>query len=311
MLGVDFVTNTKVGRDVTIDELFDRGFDAVYLGTGPGVDRELRIPGASDLQGVVTVTEFLMRANASSAKLLAESGVHTSPGANGIAARPPGPRVVVIGGGDPAMDCVRAALRLGASAVTLVFSGRSTDLHARAEEGEDARAEGVAFRFESEPVAFLGDRAGRLAAVRCRRLEYGEPSRGGRRRAFAVQGSEFEIPATLGVIAIGYDADPLVRDAAALLPDGHAGAVRAGGDSGRTSRPGLFAGGDVVYGEGLVVTAMAAGRRVAAAIDGYLRSLDSLPPAPLLDTVNGHARRRRFGLRGRTGVDTARSSNEP
>lgn len=298
MLGVDFITNVKVGREITVDELFDRGFDAVYLGTGAGVDRELRIPGASELQGVMLVSEFLVRANASALKLLAEPGVHTAPGERSLTQRPAGPVVVVIGGGDPAMDCVRAALRLGASAVTLLFSGKAEALHARAEEEEDARAEGVVFRFESEPIEFVGDRAGRLAAIRCRRVEQGEPGKRGKRRTFAVHGSEFEIPATMAVIAVGYEADPLVKEhVEGLATNGH-GFLHADGETGHTGRPGVFAGGDVVHGEGLVVTAMAAGRRVAAGIDSYLRLLDEMQAPPALTAPAAPPRTRRgFGRR--------------
>jgi len=277
MLGVDFVTNVKIGRDLSVDELLDEGYDAVYLGTGAGVDKELRIPGAGRFEGVLTATDFLIRANASAAKLLTAPGDHQAPGSNAVAQRRDGPRVVVIGGGDSALDSVRAALRLGASSVTLVFSGSAEEIHGRAAEEEDARAEGVVFRLQSEPVEFIGDAAGRIRAVRFRRLERGETERNGRTRWFAVPDSEFEVPADMAVVAVGYDPDPLVKQETEGLRDGAGGYLHADGVTGHTTRRGVFAGGDVVHGAGLVVTAMAAGKRAAAGIDEYLRSLPAGP----------------------------------
>ncbi len=295
MLGVDFINNVKVGRDLTVDELLDQGFDAVYLGTGAGIDRELRIPGAGDFEGVFTVTDFLLRANASVGRLLAAPGEgHSAPNAGG-AVQPGGPRVVVIGGGDAAMDAVRAALRLGASAVTLLFSGMASEIHARAAEEEDARAEGVVFRCESEPVEFFGDSAGKLATIRARRVEQATSRAGSRTRAFGVVGSEFELPATMAVIALGYEPDPLVQEWTHGLSEDARGYLHADRLSGRTGRPGVFAGGDVVHGAGLVVTAMAAGRRAAAGIDRYLQALSEAPPAPpeLSAVASGTRRSRR------------------
>jgi len=272
MLGADFVSGVRVGRDVSVDELLVEGFDAVYLATGAGVDRELRIPGASEYEGVSTATEFLLRANAAAGKLLAAGGAGSA--ATALARREEAPAVVVIGGTDAALDSVRTALRMGASSVTLACSGTREELAARAEEETDARAEGVVFRFETEPVAFTGDAAGHLTGVRLRRLERGESDAGGRRRAFAVLGSDYEIPARLAVIAIGYEPDPLLREATEGLGVNGKGFLRTESSDGHTGRRGVFAGGDVVHGEGLVVTAMAAGRRAAAAIDAYLRELE-------------------------------------
>lgn len=273
MIGVDFISNVKVGRDLTVDELLDQGFDAVYLGTGAGIDRELRIPGAGDFDGIMTVTDFLVRANASAGKLLAAPGDGQTAPDGSLLHRPDGPRVVVIGGGHAAMDAVRAALRLGASAVTLLFSGTADEIHARAEEEDDARAEGVVFRCQSEPVEFIGDESRILGAVRARRVEQTTTSRRGRTRTFAVAGSEFELPASVAVIALGYEPDPLVQEWTHGLSEGVQGYLHVDNTSGRTGRPGVFAGGDVVHGAGLVVTAMAAGKRAAAGIDRYLRSL--------------------------------------
>lgn len=271
MLGVDFVTGVRVGRDLSVDELQDEGFDAVYLATGAGVDRELRIPGAAEFEGVSTATEFLLRANAASGRLLA-SGDETH--GTALARRERAPAVVVIGGTDAALDSVRTALRMGAGSVTLAYSGTREELDARAEGEADARAEGVVFRFETEPVAFTGDSEGRLSGVRLRRIERSEPDASGRRRTFAVPDSEYEIPARLAVIAVGYEPDPLLREATAGLSANGNGFLKLESTEGHTGRRGVFAGSDVVHGEGLVVTAMAAGRRAAAAIDAYLRGLD-------------------------------------
>jgi glutamate synthase (NADPH/NADH) small chain len=278
MLGVDFITNVKVGRDLSVDDLLTEGYDAVYLATGAGVDRELRIPGATEYSSVMTATEFLRRANAGAGRLLSEAGVSPAGPSTALMYRPEGPRVVVIGGGDAAMDSVRAALRMGAAAVSLAFHGSRHDMTGRAEEVEDARAEGVSFRFQLEPVAFVGDPAGRLAAVRFRRLEQAEAERDGRRRSFALPDSEFELPATIAVMAVGYEPDPLLREATDGLGAGANGFLRIESDGGHTTRRGVFAGGDVVHGEGLVVTAMAAGRRAAAAIDAYLSELALAAP---------------------------------
>ncbi|HLZ70804.1 MAG TPA: FAD-dependent oxidoreductase [Dehalococcoidia bacterium] len=303
MLGADFVSGVRVGRDVSVDELLDEGFDAVYLATGAGVDRELRIPGAAEYEGVSTATEFLLRANAASGRLLA-SGNGAAPMA--LVRQEEAPAVVVIGGTDAAMDSVRTALRMGASSVTLACSGTREELAARAEEETDARAEGVLFRFETEPVAFTGDAEGRLTGVRLRRLERGEVDDGGRLRRFAVPGSDFEIPARLAVIAIGYEPDPLLREATEGLNTNGNGYLHTESADGHTSRRGVFAGGDVVHGEGLVVTAMTAGRRAAAAIDAYLRELELQPSAPSsLPPVAGSAPRNRWFRRARSNGGSA------
>jgi glutamate synthase (NADPH/NADH) small chain len=169
---------------------------------------------------------------------------------------------------------------------------------ARDEEEKDARAEGVVFRFRTEPVAFIGDAIGRLVGVRFRRLEE-EITTGasGRRRVFAVPDSEFEVPASVAVIAVGYDADPLLREATEGLTDSAEGFLHTADDGGHQGRRGIFAGGDVVHGEGLVVTAMAAGRRAAKAIDAYLRGLDHLAPEPVALPEGAATRRGRWTLR--------------
>ena len=283
--GVEFICDTRIGRDQTVDELFAAGFGAVYLGTGAGIDEPLNIPGERELIGVVSATDFLVRANASAGRLLPDPNTPRG-GARSIAHRN-GPRVVVIGGSDAAMDCVRAALRLGAAEVTLVYESEHADLESRAEEIEHAREEGIRFRFGAVAVAFEGDERGRLAGVRCERVAWSGRRHDLRRRPPRVRDSAFVIGCDLAVVAHGYVPDPLLRDSTPGLAtdDDHHLVVDAA--TGRTSRPGVFAGGDSVHRDRLVVTAIAAGKRAAAAIDAYLRTIPpdappvaALPPAP-------------------------------
>jgi glutamate synthase (NADPH/NADH) small chain len=185
-----------------------------------------------------------------------------------------GPRVVVLGGSDAAMDAMRAALRLGAASVTCLFEGTAEELHGRREEHEHAREEGVTFRYRVRAVAFEGDARGRVTGVRCRRLGWDEAERRGPQRAFGMGEGEFVVPADLVIVALGYVPDPLLTDPRTGLQTGPDGRLLVDPQTGHTSRPGVFAGGDGVHGPDLVVTAIAAGRRTAAAIDAYLRSLD-------------------------------------
>ena len=322
LLGVDFVCDTRVGRDVTVDELL-RDHDAVYLGTGAGVDAPLNLPGERELRGIVSATDFLVRANASAKKLLPAPSPNPSPasgstdlispsphrkggrgeGVDNTTVGPPaqGPQVVVIGGSDAAMDALRAALRLGASSVTCVFAGGADQLHGRREEHQHAREEGVTFRFGAAPVEFVGDGSGRVTGVRCRRLGWSEEERQGRGRAFGMAGAEFTLPADLVVVAVGYIPDSLPADATPGLDTNEEARLHVDPKTGRTSRSGVFAGGDGVHGPDLVVTAMAAGRRTAAAIDAYLRGLDAgsnHAPAGLLHAPaqDGQGEKKRRGL---------------
>lgn len=259
-LGVEFVCNTRVGRDVSFQELRE-DYDAVFLGTGAGIGGELGIDG-ENLPGVFPATEFLVRANLPPDKLPA--GLR--------APLPPARRVVVIGAGDTAMDCVRTARRLDAEEVTCLYRRTEAEMRGREEERRYAREEGVQFRYLTAPVRFLADAHGRLRAVRCQCMELGEPDATGRRRPLPVPGSEFELACDMAVIAIGYGADPMWQDLDGLQTD-RAGLVVVDPETGRTSLRGVFAGGDNVHGPDLVVTAIAAGRRAALAMDRYLRGL--------------------------------------
>ncbi|MEZ4492363.1 MAG: NADPH-dependent glutamate synthase [Dehalococcoidia bacterium] len=260
-LGVEFRCNTYVGRDITIDEMLDGEFDAVFLGTGAGVGNVMEIEGES-LQGVHAATDFLVRGNLPPEELPEHL-------------REPLPKpvnVVVIGGGDTSMDCVRTAVRLGAENVTCVYRRTEAEMLGRAEERKNAREEGVRFEMLTNPTRIIGDETGRVTGVECRKMELGEPDESGRRRPIPIKGSEFIIPADTVAIAIGYGADPLVPTTTSGLRASGKALIEID-KSGRTSRRGVFAGGDNVNGADLVVTALADGRRAAEAIIEYLESL--------------------------------------
>jgi glutamate synthase (NADPH) small chain len=262
-LGVEFIMNTWIGKDITIDELMDKhGFHAVFIGTGAPVGGRLAIPG-EDLRGIYQATEFLVRGNLQPDQLPVDM-------------REPmkmGRRVVVIGGGDTSMDCVRTAVRLGAQEVTCVYRRTENEMTGRIEERLHAREEGVQFLFLTIPLRFLGDEDGNVKAVQCQRMQLGEPDESGRRRPVPVPGSEFLIECETVAIAIGYNADPLIPKKTVGLDTDRWSLIKIDRETGQTSRKGVFAGGDNVNGADLVVTALADGRRAAVAIDKYLRSL--------------------------------------
>lgn len=260
-LGVEFICNTYVGKDITLDDMLTNQYDAVFLGTGAGVGNQMEIEGET-LSGVYSATEFLVRGNLE-AEALPEQY------------REPLPKltdVVVIGGGDTSMDCVRTAVRLGAERVSCVYRRTEAEMLGRGEERKNAREEGVVFEMLTLPTRIIGNDEGRVVAVECQRMELGEPDESGRRRPIPVQGSEFTIPADAVAIAIGYGADPVVPQTTAGLKADRKALIQVDSD-GRTSRPGVFAGGDNVNGADLVVTALADGRRAAAAIAEYFATV--------------------------------------
>ncbi|MFN0093416.1 MAG: NADPH-dependent glutamate synthase [Dehalococcoidia bacterium] len=260
-LGVSFVCNTYVGRDITVDEMFAQGTDAVFLGTGAGVGNVMEIEG-EHLKGVHKATDFLVRGNLIGEALPAEL-------------REPLPKltnVVVIGGGDTAMDCVRTAVRLGAEQVTCVYRRTEAEMLGRGEERKNAREEGVVFAMLTLPTRIIGNEAGEVVSVELQKMELGAPDASGRRAPKAIKGSEYIVPADCVAIAIGYGADPIVPKTTSGLKADRKSLVQVDND-GRTSRPGVFAGGDNVNGADLVVTALADGRRAAEGINEYIRSL--------------------------------------
>ena len=259
--GVTFVLNCKIGWERTIDDLLAEGFAAVFIGTGTLVDAPMEAPG-EDLPGVYKATEFLMRANVE-LELLPEM----------LRGRPAiGSKLVVIGGGDTASDCLRTALRMGADEVTCLYRRTEKEMPGGRHDRELAREEGARYEFLTQPVRFIADADGRLAEVECIRMVLGEPDAKGRRKPVPVEGSNFIVKADTAILALGYWPDETIGKTTPGLVTHKWGLIQAG-PTGATSRPGVFAGGDAVHGPETVVTAMMAGRRAAAAIDEYLKSL--------------------------------------
>lgn len=257
-LGVKIETNVVIGRTLTIDDLFDReGFQAVFVGSGAGLPKFMGIPG-ENLNGVFSANEFLTRSNLMKA-FDPESDTPIFIGKS----------VAVVGGGNVAMDAARTALRLG-SKVTIVYRRTEAELPARAEEVHHAREEGIDFRMLTNPVEILGDEKGWVRALRCIRMELGEPDASGRRSPIPVEGSEFEVEADVVIMALGTSPNPLIARTTAGLDVERHGCIVAD-ESGATSRPGVFAGGDAVTGAATVILAMGAGRRAARAINDYLK----------------------------------------
>jgi len=255
-LGIEFVCNTYVGKDVSIDQLFERGYHAVFLGHGASLGNRLEAPG-SDLPGVMIATEFLVRGNLRPEQL-------PEPMRQPLEA---GERVLVIGGGDTAMDCVRTAVRLGAKEVACCYRRTEAEQAGRVEERVHAREEGVRFEYLAAPLRFEAGEDGRIARVHFGRMELGEPDESGRRRPVPT-GEEFAVEADTVVIAIGYKSDEELAEEGGV--EHNRDLVVAQPPAFETSRAGVFAGGDCVNGADLVVTALADGRRAAEAMHTYL-----------------------------------------
>jgi len=260
-LGVEVCPNVLVGRTVKIEELFEQGYEAVFVGTGAGLPYFLEIPG-EDLNGVYSANEFLTRVNLMKAYRFPEFVTPVKIGR----------RVAVIGGGNVAMDSARVALRLGAEKVMIIYRRSRQEMPARREEVEHAEEEGVEFHLLTTPLEFKGDEKGNLIAARCQRMKLGEPDASGRRRPIPVEGSEFEVQLDTAVVAIGQGANPLLARQTPDLEVSKRGHIVTRDESGQTSIPGVFAGGDIVTGAATVIAAMGAGKRAARAIDEYLRS---------------------------------------
>ena len=259
-LGVRIETDVIVGHTVTVDSLLDEeGYSAVFIGSGAGLPRFMGIPG-ENLNGVVSANEFLTRANL----MKAYDDTYDTPIYVGR-------RVVVVGGGNVAMDAVRTAARLGAEA-HIVYRRSEAELPARAEEVHHAKQEGIEFRMLTNPVEVLGDEKGCVRGLRCVRMELGEPDASGRRSPVAVEGSEFEIGCDVVIMALGTSPNPLIASTTRGLETNRRGCLVADEVHGQTSREGIFAGGDAVTGAATVILAMGAGRRAARAIDEYVRA---------------------------------------
>ncbi len=258
-LGVEFVYDTRIGDSLTVDDLFQRGFEAAFLGVGAGVPADPQIPG-SDLAGVYDATPFLISANV-------DEGLRPD-----HLAKPPevGARVAVIGGGDTAIDCVRTAVRLGAEQVVCVYRRREAEMPGNERDRALARDEGVQFEWLTQPTRFLADDQGRLTAIRCKRMRLGDPDESGRRRPVPIEGSDFTMPIDTVILALGYWPDPRIGETIPGLETHDQGLIQVDPATGATSRPGVFAGGDAVVGPDLVATAVAQGRRAAEAMHRYL-----------------------------------------
>ena len=263
-IGVEFETNVVVGKSVTIDDLMhDEGYDAVFVATGAGLPRFLGIPG-EHLNGLYSANEFLTRVNLMRAyrALEYDEPVYDCHGRN----------VMVVGGGNTAMDAVRTARRLGARTATLVYRRSEKEMPARAEEVKHAREEGIDFRMLTDPVAFLGDEKGWLKYARCMQMELGPPDASGRCSPVPIKGSEFELPVDVAIIGVGTTANPLIQSTTPDLAVNSRNYIVADAKTMRTSKRGVFAGGDIVTGGATVILAMGAGRKAAASIHEFLRS---------------------------------------
>lgn len=261
-LGVEIETDVIVGRTVTVDALLDEeGFDAVFIGSGAGLPRFMGIPG-ENLNGVISANEFLTRANL----MRAFDENYDTP----IQA---GRKVVVVGGGNVAMDAVRTARRLGAEA-TIVYRRSEAELPARLEEVHHAREEGIEFRMLTNPTAVLGDEKGWVRGLRCVEMTLGEPDESGRRSPVVKEGSDFEVECDVVIMALGTSPNPLLSATTPGLETNRRGCLVAD-EAGATTREGVFAGGDAVTGAATVILAMGAGRRAARAIDEYLQKKEN------------------------------------
>ena len=267
-LGADIQTNVVIGKTLTVDELFENGYEAVFIGSGAGLPNFMNIPGES-LKGVYSANEFLTRSNL----MKAYEEDPTTPIMKGGT-------TVVVGGGNVAMDAARTALRLGAKEVYIVYRRSMDELPARREEVEHAEEEGITFKLLTNPVEVLGysnpddprdPKNGFVTGIRCLRMELGEPDARGRRRPVPVEGSEFVIDADCVIIAIGTSPNPLIKKTTpGLSVNDHGGIIVT--EDGLTSREGVYAGGDAVTGAATVISAMGAGKTADAAIDRYLAS---------------------------------------
>ena len=258
-LGVKIETDVVVGRTVTVDSLLDRqGFAAVFIGTGAGLPKFMNIPG-ENLCGVFSANEFLTRNNL----MCAYREDHMTP-------IHVGRKVCVVGGGDVAMDAARTALRLGAE-VHVVYRRTEAELPARKEEVHHAMQEGIIFDMLTNPVEIIGNEKGWVSAMKCIKMELGEPDASGRRSPVPVEGSEFEIETDTVIMALGTSSNPLIAKTTAGLETTRRGGIVTD-ETGETSRPGVFAGGDAVTGAATVILAMGAGRTAAKAIDNYIKN---------------------------------------
>ena len=259
-MGVDIECNMVIGKVLTIDELFEMGYEAVYVASGAGLPRFMNIPGES-LKGVYSANEYLTRINLMKAyKEGSKTPIKKSS------------KVAVVGGGNVAMDAARSAKRLGADEVYIVYRRGMEELPARKEEVEHAEEEGIIFKTLTNPIEVLGDENGMVCGMKCVEMELGEPDASGRRRPIVKEGSEFVLDIDTMIMSIGTSPNPLIRSTTPGLETNRHGCIVTNGDDGLTSREGVYAGGDAVTGAATVILAMGAGKNAAKAIDEYIRN---------------------------------------
>lgn len=259
-LGVTIMTNMVIGKVLSVDELFDDGFEAVFIGSGAGLPRFMNIEG-ENLNGVYSANEFLTRVNLMKAyKNGSATPVKTVK------------NVAVVGGGNVAMDAARCAKRLGAENVYIVYRRSMDEMPARKEEVEHAEEEGIIFKTLNNPTKILGDENDFVTGMECVTMELGEPDESGRRRPVVVEGSEHVLDVDTVIMSIGTSPNPLIKNTTSGLETNKRGCIIAEDDSGLTTKKGVYAGGDAVTGAATVILAMGAGKNAAAAIDEYIQS---------------------------------------
>ncbi len=258
-LGVNIEVNSVAGRTMTIDELFEEGYDAVYVGVGAGLPRFMNIPG-ENLIGVFSANEYLTRTNLMKAYLFPEYDTPI----------PRGKNVVVLGAGNVAMDSARTAMRLGADSVKIVYRRSRAEMPARAEELHHAEEEGVEFVLLTNPIQFFGNEEGRVTQMECLKMELGEPDASGRRRPIPIEGSEYRIDCDTIIVSIGALPNPLLTNATPDINLNKRGLIVADPATGKTSKKAVWAGGDIVTGLATVILAMGAGRQAANSMHEYL-----------------------------------------
>ncbi|MBK5095178.1 MAG: NADPH-dependent glutamate synthase [Deltaproteobacteria bacterium] len=261
-LGAKLECDVVIGKTITIDELAEEeGFDACFIGTGAGLPYFMNIPG-ENLNGIYSANEYLTRSNLMKAYLFPEADTPVTKGKH----------VAVVGGGNVAMDAARTALRMGAEKVYVVYRRSKKEMPARIEEIHHAEEEGIEFHLLTNPLRFLGNEEAWVTEAECQRMELGEPDASGRRRPVPVKGSEFRLAVDMVVMSIGNGANPLVPATTPGLDTNKWGNILADQETGKTSKKGVFAGGDIVIGAATVILAMGAGRKAADAMHEYLKT---------------------------------------
>ncbi|MGX8852911.1 NADPH-dependent glutamate synthase [Amedibacillus sp. YH-ame10] len=258
-MGVDVQTNVVIGRSESVDDLFEAGYESIFIGSGAGLPNFMNMPG-ENLKGVYSANEFLTRCNLMKAY---KEGVDTP------IQRPK--RAVIVGGGNVAMDAARCAKRLGVEEVTVVYRRSMEELPARKEEVEHAMEEGIIFNLLTNPVRVLGNEEGWVTGMECVKMELGEPDESGRRRPVEMKDSNFVLDVECMIMAIGTSPNPLIRSTTENLETNRKGCIVAD-ENGKTTREGVFAGGDAVTGAATVILAMGAGKKAAAAMDDYIQN---------------------------------------